>query len=70
MDVGINPNVRIPEKSKLLAYMPAGMISVWTGNDTWAGGDNNAAFGLAGFLPKSTVKVDGRVIVENGSLKL
>jgi leucyl aminopeptidase (aminopeptidase T) len=70
IDFGINPNVRIPENGRLLTYMPAGMITIGTGNDTWAGGDNNSAFGLAGFLPKSTVKVDGRVIIENGSLKL
>jgi leucyl aminopeptidase (aminopeptidase T) len=70
LDFGINPNVRIPENSRLLTYMPAGMITVGTGNDTWAGGTNNASFGLAGFLPKSTVKVDDRIIVENGSLKL
>jgi leucyl aminopeptidase (aminopeptidase T) len=70
IDFGINPNVRIPENSRLLTYMPAGMITIGTGNDTWAGGDNNASFGLTGFLPRSTVKVDGRIIVENGSLKL
>jgi leucyl aminopeptidase (aminopeptidase T) len=70
IDIGINPNVRIPENSRLLTYMPAGMITIGTGNDTWAGGDNNATFGLLGFLPRSTVKVDGRVIVENGALKL
>jgi leucyl aminopeptidase (aminopeptidase T) len=70
IDVGINPNVRIPEKSKLLAYMAAGMVSVWTGNDTWAGGDNNASFGVGGFLPGCTLKVDGKVVVDKGALKL
>jgi aminopeptidase len=70
IDFGINPNVRIPENSKLLSYMPAGMVTITTGNDTWAGGDNNSTFGLAGFLPRSTVRVDNRVIVENGALKI
>jgi leucyl aminopeptidase (aminopeptidase T) len=70
LDIGINPNVRIPANSKVLTYMPAGMITIGTGNDTWAGGDNTADFGLAGFLPKCTLKVDGRVIVEEGALKL
>jgi hypothetical protein len=46
------------------------MVSVWTGNDTWAGGDNNAPFGVGGFLPGCTLKVDGKVIVEKGALKL
>jgi leucyl aminopeptidase (aminopeptidase T) len=70
LDIGINPNVRVPANSKVLTYMPAGMITIVTGNDAWAGGDNNADFGLAGFLPGSTLKVDGRVIVEKGVLKL
>jgi aminopeptidase len=70
IDFGINPNVRVPQGSGLLAWMPAGMITIGIGNDTWAGGDNNAAFGLAGFMPRSTVKLDNRIIVENGSLKL
>jgi leucyl aminopeptidase (aminopeptidase T) len=70
LDIGINPNVRIPANSKVLTYLPAGMITVGTGNNTWAGGDNTADFGLAGFLPNCTLKVDGRVIVEKGALKL
>jgi aminopeptidase len=70
IDFGINPNVRIPKNSALVTFMPAGMVTIGTGNDTWAGGDNNATFGLAGFLPRSTVKADNRIIVENGSLKL
>ena len=70
VDIGINPNVRIPKDSKMLVFMAAGMVSVWVGNDTWAGGDNNASFDAGGFMPGSTLKVDGKVIVENGALKL
>ncbi len=70
LDVGINPNVRIPKGSKMLVYMASGMVSVWTGNNVWAGGDNNATFGVGGFIPGSTLKLDGKVIVENGELKL
>jgi aminopeptidase len=70
LDVGINPNVRIPKESKMLVYMAAGMISVWTGNNTWAGGDNTASGGVGGFLPGSTLEVDGKVIVKNGALML
>ncbi len=43
LDVGVNPNVRLPANGKLLAAMPAGMISVYVGNDTWAGGDDQYA---------------------------
>ena len=69
IDVGINPNVRPPAGGKVLTYTQAGMVSVSVGNDTWAGGDDNTPFGLAGFLPGSTLTVDGKVIVEKGELK-
>lgn len=69
IDFGINPDVKIKPGSKLLAWMPAGMVTVGMGNNVWAGGDNNNSFGLPFFLPGSTVKVDGKVLVENGTLK-
>jgi aminopeptidase len=68
-DIGINPNVRIPPGSRLESFMPAGMVTLNLGNNLWGGGDNAVSFALASFLPGSTVKVDDKVIVENGSLK-
>ncbi len=70
LDVGINPNVRFPKGSKLLSYMAAGIVSVWVGNDVWLGGENNATFTTGGFVPGSTLKVDGKAVVESGELKL
>jgi hypothetical protein len=46
------------------------MVTVGTGNNTWAGGDNKVSYGLTTFLPGSTVTLDGKTIVENGVLKL
>lgn len=68
IDIGINPNVRLVPGSSMAAWMPAGMITVGIGGNTWAGGENNADFGFFGFLPGSTLKVDGKVLVENGVL--
>jgi len=51
------------------SFMPAGMVTLNLGNNLWAGGDNAVPFGLASFLPGSTLKVDDKVIVENGVLK-
>lgn len=70
LDLGINPNVRIPTGSKMTSWIPAGTVYIGSSNDTWAGGDNAADTGLGGILLNGTVKVDGRVIVENGALKL
>jgi aminopeptidase len=70
IDIGINPNVRLPKDSKLLVFMAAGMVSVFAGGDTWAGGDNNVPYAVGGFLQGTTLKVDGRVIVDKGALQL
>ena len=69
VDLGINPNVTIKPGSKLVAWMPAGMVTVGIGNNIWAGGENKTSFSLASFLPGSTVKIDGKAIVDNGVLK-
>jgi len=69
IDLGINPDVKIKQGSKLVAWMPAGMVTVGIGNNVWAGGDNNNPFGTAFFLPGCTVTVNGKVMVENGVLK-
>jgi leucyl aminopeptidase (aminopeptidase T) len=68
VDIGINPNVRLPQSSRLGVYMQAGMITIGIGNNTWAGGENRSAFALPGFLPGGTLKVDDKVLVELGVL--
>jgi leucyl aminopeptidase (aminopeptidase T) len=69
VDVGINPNVRLIPGSRMVAWMPAGMITVGIGGNLWAGGENDVAYAMANYLPGSTLKVDGKVLVENGALK-
>lgn len=69
IDVGINEGMKIPKDSKLLAWMPAGMVTIGLGGNAWAGGDNNSSFFLPGFLPGSTLTLDGKTLVENGALK-
>ena len=70
VDLGINSNYVLSPKSKLGNWVSAGMVSVGSGNNTWAGGSNNATGGAGGHLAGATVKIDGKVIVENGVLKL
>lgn len=69
VDLGLNPNVQLKAGSKVVAWMPAGMVTVGIGNNMWAGGENKNAYSLSSFLPGSTLKVDGKVLVENGMLK-
>jgi leucyl aminopeptidase (aminopeptidase T) len=70
IDIGINPSYTLAPSSKLGNWISAGMVSIGTGNNMWAGGTNNGAGGTGGHLAGCTVKVDGKVIVENGALKL
>ena len=69
IDLGLNPNVQLKQGSKLVAWMPAGMVTIGVGNNVWAGGENKTPFSMSSFLPGSTLKVDGKVLIENGILK-
>jgi aminopeptidase len=70
VDLGINPNYSLSPSSKYGNWVSAGMVSVGTGNNLWAGGSNSIGYGLGGHLAGATVKIDGKPIVENGVLKL
>ena len=69
IDLGINPNVRLPTACLLQTNVPAGMVTVGLGNNTWAGGDVKIPFALPLYIGDGTLTVDGRVIVEKGALK-
>ena len=68
VDIGINPNYVLAPTSKVGNWVSAGMVSVGTGNNTWAGGSNTVSFGAGGHLAGCTVKVDGKTVVESGKL--
>lgn len=69
-NLGINPNIKLGADSTAGSWMPAGAVTVGTGSNAWAGGDNHSSAGQTVFLPGSTVTLDGTPIVENGELKL
>ena len=70
IDLGINPNVKLPADSTIGSWIPAGAVTVGAGNNSWAGGDNTVTWSSTLFLPGSTVTLDGKTIVDNGALKL
>jgi leucyl aminopeptidase (aminopeptidase T) len=69
IDVGINPNISVPEGTTLAAWMPAGMVTVVVGANEWAGGNNQAVSGVSPFLPGTTLTVDGVALVKDGRLQ-
>ena len=70
VDLGINPNVKLPASSKLGNWVPAGSITVGVGNNQWAGGDDKSPYEYVIFLPGSTVTLDDKTIIESGQLKI
>ncbi|MDI9237723.1 aminopeptidase [Lysobacter sp. LF1] len=70
IDFGINPNVTLPAKSQVGNWMPAGAVTVGTGGNAWAGGENSMPYGIVVFLPGASVTLDGKPVVEAGQLKL
>jgi leucyl aminopeptidase (aminopeptidase T) len=70
IDIGINPNVKIKEGSNMVSWMSSGMITVGIGDNTWAGGENESNYSSAFFLKGYTLKVDDKILVENGELNL
>jgi aminopeptidase len=68
IDIGINPDVKIKPGSMLLTWIPSGMLTIGIGSNIWAGGENNTPYGYNFFMPGSTVKVDGKALIENGVL--
>jgi aminopeptidase len=69
-DIGLNPGVPATPGSRVLTFVPAGMVTLFFGNDSWAGGTNTPPFSISPYLSGATVTIDGRVIVENGALQL
>jgi leucyl aminopeptidase (aminopeptidase T) len=67
-DIGINTDVKAPANTKFLSWVPAGMVSVGIGSNTWAGGTNTCGFSMSGFLPGSTVTIDSKPLVHSGEL--
>ncbi len=68
LDIGINPNIKTPARSRLVTWMAAGTISVGIGGNTWAGGENDVPYGLFAHLTNGTLTVDGRKLIDQGKL--
>jgi len=70
VDFGINPNVKLPANASVGNWVPAGTVTVGTGGNTWAGGSNSVPYGQTVSLMGATVTLDGKPVIEGGTLKL
>jgi aminopeptidase len=70
VDLGINPQISLPSGSQMGNWVQAGTVTVGTGSNEWAGGDNAVPYSQTVYLPGGTVTLDGETVVEGGVLKL
>jgi hypothetical protein len=68
VDIGINDGIKSPERSPVHVWAKAGTVTVSVGNNSWAGGNNVVNFGVALYAPGSTLKVDGKPLVQDGKI--
>lgn len=69
VNIGTNPNLRLPAGSKVNATPVWGMVSIMTGDSSWAGGSDVSSWNFIGFVPAATVTVDGKILVDKGELR-
>jgi aminopeptidase len=68
VDIGLNEAVKDIPGSLMLATFAAGSVSLGFGGDLGFGGTNASAFAFFGTQPGTTVSVDGKPVVTNGTL--
>jgi aminopeptidase len=68
VNIGTNPALRAPAGSRLDATPVWGMVSIMTGDTSWAGGSDVSSWNFIGFVPAATVTVDGKTVVDKGQL--
>jgi leucyl aminopeptidase (aminopeptidase T) len=69
IDVGLNPEAKLPTSTGRIVWMAPGGMTIGMGDNTGWGGTNVSSFGLAGSVDAATLSVDGKALIENGILK-
>jgi leucyl aminopeptidase (aminopeptidase T) len=67
-DLGINTDSYPISNSKYVSFEMAGMICLFVGDNSWAGGDISTGASLNFFQPNATLTVDGKTLVKDGKL--
>lgn len=67
IDIGVNR--KSYPMANYLSYEMGGVVTLGVGNNTWTGGNVDSDFGIDFHLVDTTVKVDGKTIVEKGKIK-
>ncbi|HZW91287.1 MAG TPA: aminopeptidase [Myxococcaceae bacterium] len=68
VNIGVNPALRSAAGAKMNATPVSGVVTLMTGDSTWAGGTDASSWGALNFLQGATVTVDGTTVVDKGQL--
>jgi leucyl aminopeptidase (aminopeptidase T) len=69
IDIGLNPEAKLPTNTGRIVWMAPGNVTIGMGDNTGWGGTNVSEFGLAAALTAPTLTVDGKTLIDKGTLK-
>jgi aminopeptidase len=69
IDLGLNPEIRLPLTTGRIVWMASGALTIGVGDNQALGGTNVSDFGLNGALSGATLTVDGKTVIDRGVLK-
>jgi len=69
VNIGVNPALRPGAGVRMNATPVSGVVTLMTGDTTWAGGADASSWGALNFLQGATVTVDGKTVVDKGQLR-
>lgn len=69
ISLGLNANSKSPTGSHYFSWEMGGMVTVVLGNNSWAGGDNDSDAAATFHAIGTSLSIDGKSVVENGSLR-
>lgn len=69
IDIGVNPETRLPVGSGRIIWGAPGSVVIGFGDNREFGGNNTSDFAFAAQLGGATVTVDGKPVVANGRLR-
>jgi leucyl aminopeptidase (aminopeptidase T) len=69
IDLGVNPNIKLPLTTGRIVWMASGALTIGVGDNQVLGGTNVSDFGLSGGISGATLTVDGKTVLDHGVLK-
>ena len=69
IDLGLNPEAKLPTNTGRIVWMAPGSVTVGLGDNRGWGGTNVSEFSLACPVSNATLSANGQLLIESGTLK-